>query len=73
MLDVPNHSEREKRNDFGIRLVTYKRLGLVSKFECPVSVSAGDGFGLVLVFNVSCPSLTLALSQCIDGCLSMKL
>jgi len=47
--------------------VTYKRIGLVSKFErlnsvsageANVSVSAGEGLCLVLGFNVSCPSLS---------------
>ena len=34
-----------------------ERLGLVSAGEANVSVSAGEGLGLVSGFNVSCPSL----------------
>jgi len=40
------------------RLVTYKRLGLVSKFVC--LVSAGEANISVSDFNVSCPSVAVA-------------
>jgi len=46
------------------RLVTYKRLGLVSADEANVSVSAGQVKVSVSGFNILCPSMLSVLHYC---------